>query len=497
MFINGIFTISIVLENPLNQKTMKTTILLIFVILLFGTVQAQTSKFITELTPGNLITTMTTEELNTVTFLAISGSMDARDFKTIRDKMPKLEELDLWNVTVAGYKGLQGTSTIIGEPVQDITYPVNAIPQYAFFQKTSIKSVNLPSSVTIICDNAFSDCENLLTINNIPPSLSAIQVASFSNCKSLRSFNIPAPVEDIGYMAFGGSGAVISVDEQNLHYAALDGVLFSKDQTILISCPVSKSGKYDIPENVKTIADGAFLGCKNLTSVYIPTSVTHIGNLAFYECSGLRSITIPYFITSIGFKTFMYCSNLDTVYLPINLTTINSYAFSYCNNLSSFNFPSSVTFIGDNVFENSTQLTVIYARPLKPVELTSNIFRWVDKSKCTLYVPKESVDLYKAAPYWKDFLNMEGVLTSIDLQMDASVSIYPNPFTGSFTIRNGNRDKGLLSIEIINQMGQTILRETMNGNTDHRVDLEKYPSGIYYLRMNSEDGRSTCKLLKR
>ncbi|MEI6143030.1 MAG: hypothetical protein WCP85_27375, partial [Mariniphaga sp.] len=41
-------------------------------------------------TPGSLGTTLTAIELNTVTNLTLTGTVDARDFKTLRDNMPVL-----------------------------------------------------------------------------------------------------------------------------------------------------------------------------------------------------------------------------------------------------------------------------------------------------------------------------------------------------------------------------------------------------------------------
>ena len=55
----------------------------------------------------------------------------------------------------------------------------------------------------------------------------------------------------------------------------------------------------DVTYTVTTIADHAFEGCHDVTSVTIPNSVTSIGEWAFYCCDGLTSITIPSSVTDI------------------------------------------------------------------------------------------------------------------------------------------------------------------------------------------------------
>jgi len=51
-----------------------------------------------------------------------------------------------------------------------------------------------------------------------------------------------------------------------------------------------------------------------------------------------------------------------------------------------------------------------------PPTCSYDAFNGIDKQKCTLYVPKNSLEAYKAADYWKDFYNIEeGDPTGISL----------------------------------------------------------------------------------
>ncbi|MGN1262689.1 MAG: hypothetical protein ACI4TW_01530, partial [Prevotella sp.] len=49
-----------------------------------------------------------------------------------------------------------------------------------------------------------------------------------------------------------------------------------------------------------------------------------------------------------------------------------------------------------------------------PPECQTSVFTGVDKQECTLNVPEESVELYKAADVWKDFYNIVGITSGID-----------------------------------------------------------------------------------
>ena len=103
------------------------------------------------------------------------------------------------------------------------------------------------------------------------------------------------------------------------------------------------SGDVIIPEKVTyntneysvTSIDGAFDGCRYLTSVTIPNSVTYIGEATFCNCSLLSSLIIPNSVTSIDYYAFSGCSNLTSLTIPNSVTSIRENAFSGCGNLTS------------------------------------------------------------------------------------------------------------------------------------------------------------------
>ncbi|MGC1391444.1 MAG: leucine-rich repeat protein [Bacteroidales bacterium] len=333
-------------------------------------------------------------QLASVTKLIITDSIDARDFKTMRDEMPLLSELDLSRAVIVEYSGTDGPGGY-GSPFE--TYPANTLPLDAFFNnntflgKTSLTKVILPESITAIGPDAFEGCNGLISVS-IPDSVITIDYDAFFDCNGMTSIYIPSSVTSIGNQAFSANSAMITVASDNAYYSSYDGVLFDKDKYKLINCPISKSGSYYIPSSVKSIENGAFEACNQLTSITIPTSVISIGDVAFYYCLGLSSITIPSSVTSIGVRAFWYnnaliyvdadnlffssydgalfnknktkliqCSFANSSFIiPSTVTEIGAHSFENCTKLISVTIPSSVNLIGDYAFWSTCNLSSVY-----------------------------------------------------------------------------------------------------------------------------------------
>lgn len=224
--------------------------------------------------------------------------------------------------------------------------------------------------VTSIGDRAFKDCTNLTSVT-FPNSVTSIGYAAFSDCCSLTSVTIGNRVTSIGGKAFSGCTELtaITVAALNSVYSSLDGVVFNKDQTLLILYPAGRAGSYTIPDGVSGVYGesgcfmgfcwwfGAFSGCSKLTRITIPDSVTTIGDAAFEACTGLTNAAIGDSVTLIGRWAFSGCTSLTCVTIPSNVTSIGHAAFYGCSSLISLTIPDSVTSIGAGAFELCTSLT--------------------------------------------------------------------------------------------------------------------------------------------
>jgi len=159
---------------------------------------------------------------------------------------------------------------------------------------------------------------------------------AFYGCSGLTSITIPDSVVSIGYFAFEfcTSLPAITLNAGNTAYIVEDGVLYTKDKTVLLTYPAGKTGTtFTIPSGVISIVEGALHDCSNLTSVTIPNSVTSIGGWSFGLCSGLTSITIPDSVTSIKETAFYGCTSLANVTFQGTITADNIDADSFPGNL--------------------------------------------------------------------------------------------------------------------------------------------------------------------
>jgi BspA type Leucine rich repeat region (6 copies) len=280
------------------------------------------------------------------------------------------------------------------EGLTTITIPtgVTSIGRGAFFGCEKLTQVTIPSSVVSIGDALFDACASLTSVT-ISEGVATIGNYAFQGCSSLTSITIPSSVTRIAESAFGlcTSLTAITVAPLNSTYSSSDGVLFDKNQTKLILCPVGKAGIVTIPPRVTSIGDGAFGNCTKLTNVTIPASTTRIGNYAFILCGSLTgitvdihnsafvsldgvlfdkhkttliqcpggktgSVTIPTGVTSIGPAAFAYCKSLTSVTIPSGVASIGDLAFQDCSSLTSVTIPSGVTMIGSLAFHNCRSL---------------------------------------------------------------------------------------------------------------------------------------------
>ncbi|MGE0021972.1 MAG: leucine-rich repeat protein [Draconibacterium sp.] len=308
----------------------------------------------------------------------------------------------------------------------------------------------MPNSIK---ENAFYECKNLTSVT-IPSSTDTIESGAFSRCLTLYQIKIPKSLHYIGYGAFESCG-ITSIT---------------------------------LPDSIKSINESTFWGCQGLKSITIPEAVLHIGSHAFYRCISLKSVLFQNSRdTIIGSDAFAHCS-LQSFTIPNKVKHIGNAAFYNCCNLSSVTIPASVSTIEDLAFYSCTNLKTIYAYPEVPVALPSEkVFNRVDKDSCRLLVPNESLDLYKSATVWKDFIRVESIVTSIkNIENPDELIIYPNPATDILNIK-AKEGQAL----IYDSKGQLKISRALK--EDNSINISSLTPGFYVVNVNG----ASYKVLKK
>lgn len=163
--------------------------------------------------------------------------------------------------------------------------------EMSMFKKCAkLQSVVFPENVKVIERLAFMWCDELQNFT-LPESVETIGLQAFIDCESLTEVTIPANVTIIEQNSFSGCGKLraIYVAEGNPAYQSVDGVLMTKDGTMVHTCPGAKEGTFVIPNGVTTIASLAFFDCQNLKRLVIPATLTTINERGFDFCDNLLS----------------------------------------------------------------------------------------------------------------------------------------------------------------------------------------------------------------
>lgn len=213
----------------------------------------------------------------------------------------------------------------------EIADGLERIGNRAFAGCSKLKSVELPDSITDMGAVTFSGCSSLPSIE-LPENLTSLESDIFAYCSSLTKLSIPAGVTSIDGDAFVDCTSLktITVAAKNAYFSSQSGVLYNKDKTELLKCPMAKTGDVIVPDGVTKLAEGAFIHCEYITRVELPDSVTSIGR--FNHCYKLESITIPEGVTSIIKYGFEACKSLGRVELPKSMTDIGEGAFKGATN---------------------------------------------------------------------------------------------------------------------------------------------------------------------
>ncbi|MDD7355261.1 MAG: leucine-rich repeat domain-containing protein [Oscillospiraceae bacterium] len=281
----------------------------------------------------------------------------------------------------------------------------------AFRHCYELKSVIIPESVETIDGSAFEYCKNLEYIDveagnasyvsvdgvlfnkdmtelvaypggkagaySIPESVTAVKSDAFSGCCNITEVSLGSNISDVDGFFECTKLERINVDEKNDYYSSIDGVLYNKDITVLVSYPAGRGGTYIMPDTLSDFGY-SFWRCGEMTEIYIPANAQSLPSFA--ECKKLQNIivddnnpnytsvdgvlfnkdktvlilypqgrggayTIPETVLSVDDEAFLFNTTITEIYMPDSITDLSDFYLSYCKSLTKLRIPENVTSI--------------------------------------------------------------------------------------------------------------------------------------------------------
>lgn len=356
---------------------------------------------------------------------------------------------------------------------------------------TFAKNEDGEDSLTVIAQKAFQGCASLKTIN-LPSTLTGIGSYAFSG-SGITAIKIPASVEDFGSYIFMDCGDLASVEFEK----DKDGETLIESITIGMFQNCVSLTSFTVPDSVTLISDKSFENT-GITEIFIGKNVTNLGKTStssaplnpFGGCASLTKITVDeenenFTVTDQGAlmkgstlicypaglsgtegildlseptcggekvtiealfsKAFYGCDKLTKIILPETLTTINDRVFENCTSLESIAIPDSVTVMGYRsspegyIFAGCTSLTEItFGEKSELKEIKKAAFSNIPSVE-TLVIPASVTIIGNNAFEGSGFIGVtiSGKLTSVGSSMFKNCRALE-----TFTLAEGNTKTG-------------------------------------------------------
>lgn len=305
-----------------------------------------------------------------------SGCMLVNDKGVLQNTFhPDSDAIDLKGVSVIdnnSFAGCQATKFINSGSIKQCRNQA--------FKDSAIEKIPVPAGGALIIGSVIVDIDKDAADIVMPDTRRAIltireglnygkiqsitfnKIQSFVNIQKHIPKRIKIILKETGFIGHDmidfwtqSKASYLELCDENPYYKTIDGALFTKDGTVLIKYPSSRTGHYDIPEGTITIASMAFQNCE-LSSVTIPSSMRQILPKAFADCNKLSTVEIRDGIKNLGIGRstllFYNCDSLKHIEIPSSVQIIAEQAFDGCN-LENVKFNEGLLQIMDNAFTSS------------------------------------------------------------------------------------------------------------------------------------------------
>ena len=393
---------------------------------------------------------------------------------------------------------------------------LETVGAYSFLMCSKLKSIALPDACQFVDTCAFQQCVSMTSIDL--NQVKKLSVQTFWGDSALTSFTFPETLDSIPSHQLTNCVSLTNVEFKNNHLRTLAGNIFMNctsltevkfpetidDMGTAICWTCSKLSNVELPTNVTMLPAQTFVSCSSLKNVTLPDSFTAIdgsaffgsgleyvnienivefGGMCFVNCpltgmpnivlnenctviptsvfrkTGIKTFTASPNLVTLGSEVFYECADLNRVTLNEGLEEIGHLEFVRCPNITYVTIPSTVTVVNGYAFWG-TGLQTLVCKAITPPENVTEADYVMDYSVPTLYVPEESIEAYKAAPYWQKFTNIkplseapeeprieeitiDGILYRVDLNNGTAILINGAAASGDFVVPNTityNRD---------------------------------------------------------
>jgi hypothetical protein len=282
---------------------------------------------------------------------------------------------------------------------------LNDIPTFAFCGCAQLNHITLPTSLLTIGEAAFTACRQLENIV-LPNNVKHIHNSAFSACEKLQHIKLPngllslghevftqsniktlhlppslvhfKPLEDIRAGFYGNNVQHFSVDENNKHFTAVDGVLYNKNVTTLIHYPQFKTNEtFIVPHTVTAINEYAF-SHSTFKTIFLPNNIQHIGCDIFLNNFNLTHVYTYGILNNpennLDHTLHAYAfhgSNFQLIMIPDGIHVINSFAFDNCTALQCVKLPSNLKQMKKTAFYRCGKTKII-----------KNVNDWMEGNVC-------------------------------------------------------------------------------------------------------------------
>ena len=351
---------------------------------------------------GNLFVGWYEDSALTIPFVFSTDSVTAD--KTLYAKYISEKNTDgSYNATASSlYSFLYGIGTNTEATVGTQSNPVT-VKIVGVYNLSVVKNA-LSNNSTVYVNLDLSQAENVTSLNNafynrsnltgviLPASCTSVDADTFYSCSNLSS---------------------ITVDSANTTYKSVNGVLYSKDGTVLVKYPAKKTGtSFAIPAGVKVINTYAFQGTSNITSISLPGS-----SYKLYYSSNL--ITSDIDIVNLN----AYDSTSTTYDLTAYIQNYTSSYYFYPSNKTFDDFITAVSvYDSNNTVVNEQNYTVTEFTPTTQT-------KWYK-------ITTEANKTYKVS--WCDSNSNPGT-NNISNCVDSKIFIYSSP---TATVALAEKDDG-------------------------------------------------------